>query len=112
MIVGVCRVELSLPGNDSLKGKRAVVRRALDRIRARFEISAAEVDLQDHHRRAVLGFAVVSSNGRIANRILDQVVAYLEKDGGAPIVSREMELVHFGDEALGEGAGGWDDGSI
>jgi uncharacterized protein YlxP (DUF503 family) len=33
MVIGVLRIELALPENDSLKGKRAVVRSLLDRIR-------------------------------------------------------------------------------
>ena len=43
MVVGICRVVLALPWNDSLKGKRSVVKRILERARVRFNVAAAEV---------------------------------------------------------------------
>ena len=67
MVVGVCQISLSLPGVTSLKAKRSIVRKVLDRTANRFNVSAAEVGHQDAHRQAVLGFAVVSGDRRHAN---------------------------------------------
>ncbi len=60
MVVGVIRTELHIHGCGSLKEKRAVLRRIKDRTRSRHNISVAEVDFQDKHQRAALGFAAVS----------------------------------------------------
>lgn len=101
VIVGACRVTLALPGNASLKGKRAAVRPILERVRARFNVAAAEVANQDDHVRATLGFAVVSSSRSHAESMIDTIVDFVERDGRAILVGRERELVAigtFGDE--------------
>ena len=81
MVVGMCRVVLSLPGNDSLKGKRSVVKSVLERTRARFHVTAAEVADMDNHRRATLGFAVVSNDARHARSVLDKLVGFVAAAG-------------------------------
>jgi len=98
MVVGICRLTLSIPGNDSLKGKRKIVRSILERARSRFNVAAAEVAEMDVHRRAVLGFSVVSNDNRHANSMLDQIVAFVEGAGEALVVDREIDYVHIGEE--------------
>ena len=94
MVVGVCRIAFSLPGNESLKGKRSVVRRIADRTRHRFNAAVAEVDALDSHRRAVLGFAVVSNDGAHANSMLDHISAFMAGLTEAVVVGRSLELIH------------------
>jgi hypothetical protein len=96
MVVGVCRITLSLPGNDSLKGKRKIVRRILDRARSRFNIAAAEVEDNDVHRRAVLGFAVVSNDTSHANAMIDEVTAFVAGATEALVIDRFFELMQVG----------------
>jgi len=43
MIIGACSVELHLPGNGSLKGKRGILKPLLAHLRRRFNLAAAEV---------------------------------------------------------------------
>ncbi len=61
MIVAVLRLELILHAPDSLKEKRQIVRKILDRCRARFPVSAAETGLQELLRRSELAFVVVGN---------------------------------------------------
>jgi uncharacterized protein YlxP (DUF503 family) len=79
MVVGIVRVELHLPGAQSLKDKRQVVRSMKERIRERVHASVAEVDFQDLWQRAALGIAVVATDGgqvremlQSARHIVDQ----------------------------------------
>jgi uncharacterized protein len=106
MVVGTCRIVLSLPGNDSLKGKRKVVRGIVDKLRHRFNAAVAEVDDMDAHRRAVLGLAVVSNDVRHANSMLDTLTSFIAGASEAQIVDRQMEILHIG---AGEGNSGVDD---
>jgi len=103
MVVGVCQILLSLPGVTSLKGKRSIVRKVLDRTSNRFNVSAAEVGRQDVHRQAVLGFAVVSSDRRHANAMLDSIASFVEGASEAVVMDRSTELLSLGE--LGEWAG-------
>lgn len=96
MIVGTARVVLSLPGNDSLKGKRKVLRRILDRVRHKHNAAIAEVDAMDDHRRAVLGLAVISNDARHASSMLDKILDFVEASSDVPVVERRTELLHLG----------------
>ena len=101
MVVGVCQISLSLPGVTSLKAKRSIVRKVLDRTANRFNVSVAEVGQQDAHRQALLGFAVVSGDRRHANSMLDSIAEFVEGSAEAVVLGRSMELVSLGD------LGGW-----
>lgn len=80
MIVGVCTARLSLPGTNSLKDKRRILKSLLERARRRFQVAAAEVDWHDNHRRAEVAFAYVSSEGRHADAVLQSLVNWLDRE--------------------------------
>lgn len=96
MFVGVCRVHLFLPENDSLKGKRAVVKSLLERTRARFNVAAAEVGMLDEHERAELAFVVVSNEAKHANTQLSKISEFCENNAEAEIGGVHIELVSMG----------------
>jgi len=95
--VATARIVLSLPGNSSLKGKRKIVRRILDRARHRFNAAIAEVDDLDVLTRAVLGIAVVSNDVRHANSMIDTVQDFVATASEAIVIDRRMEMLHVGD---------------
>jgi uncharacterized protein len=77
---GIARVDLYLPGVDSLKGKRALLRRAQASLASELGVSVAEVGGQDLWQRAVLGVAVAASTSTGVDRVLDRVAAVVERD--------------------------------
>ena len=77
MNVGVCRIELRLPENLSLKGKRGVLKSITSRVRNKFNVSVAEVDNQDLWQLATLGICCVSNNKRYTNEVLSKVVDFI-----------------------------------
>jgi uncharacterized protein YlxP (DUF503 family) len=92
MVVGVMRWELALPGMASLKGKRMVVRSLRDRIQHRFKISVAETGHQDVWTRAQLAVAVVATDARHAEEVLDKVDHLVRQDGRALVLERHRDL--------------------
>lgn len=80
-----------------MKAKRSIVRKVLDRASNRFNVSVAEVGYQDVHRRALLGFAVVSTDRRHANEMLDSIASFVESSSEAVVMDRTMELVSIGE---------------
>lgn len=97
MIVGTARIVLLLPGNDSLKGKRRILRRLVDRVRHKYNVGIAEIGDLDEHRRAVLGVAVVSNDVRHANSMLDTLLHFVEGASEVPVSERRIELLNLGD---------------
>jgi uncharacterized protein YlxP (DUF503 family) len=95
MVVGVMELELGIPYNTSLKGKRSVVKKVIERTRSRFNISLAEVDKQEIYTRAVLGGAVVGSDPRYVNGALDKILDFIAGIHVAEIISEQIEIIHY-----------------
>jgi len=91
--VGVARVTFRLHGNDSLKGKRKIVKSLIEKSRNRFPVAIAEVDDLDRYQRATLGIAVIGNDSRLLNAILDKVVDYMAGMGLADLESHDIELI-------------------
>lgn len=81
-----------MPGCASLKEKRSVIRSLRDRLRTKFNVSVAETGLQDVHARAEITIALVTSDGRMAESVLDKTDRFVEAHGGAVIVRVEREV--------------------
>jgi len=94
MVVGILRLELHLPENASLKGKRQTLRSLKDRIRNRYNVAVAEVEHQDLWQRAVLGVVCVSVNGWQADQMLNQVLNFVEQLNQAIVTDYDIELTH------------------
>lgn len=77
MYAAVLRVELLARQCRSLKEKRAVVRPIVDGARNRFHVAAAEVDHQNSHQRAALGFSAVGGDARHVVDVLDAVERFV-----------------------------------
>ncbi len=92
MTVGVLRIELFISDALSLKDKRAVVKSIIGRMQARFNVSVAEVDRQDAHQVATIGVACVSESSVQANRVLNKVLSFVEKDPRAVVTRCHLEL--------------------
>ncbi len=101
MYVGVLRLEFHIPHARSLKDKRSTVRRFRDRVRAKFDVSIAEVGAQDLLQRAVFGVSVVSGDAAVCDSVLAQVARAAETDENAVLTHRSTEVVTFGDELYG-----------
>lgn len=94
MHIGLCTVELRLPGNGSLKGKRSVVKSIVTRVGREFNVSIAEVDAQNLWQRAVLGVACVSNSAAYAHGQLERVVQWIELN------RPDVELLQYDIELL------------
>jgi uncharacterized protein len=90
MVVGILRLTFYIPGAASLKDKRQVLRKVVDRLRARFNVSVAEVGDNDVWQRAVVGICAVANDHSFVNEVLDKC----SRDAGnlAEIIHREMEI--------------------
>ncbi len=94
MVIGVCTIQLYLPGNNSLKGKRSVLKSITSRLRRDFNISIAEVDSHDVWQSAIIGVVCVSNQQDYAHGLLTQVVEWIEHHRlDVQLVDYEMEML-------------------
>jgi uncharacterized protein YlxP (DUF503 family) len=94
MVIGACTIELHLPGNGSLKGKRSVLKSIISRLRREFNVSVAEVDLHDVWQSAVIGVVCVSNRQDYAHGLLARVVGWIERRRpDVQLVDYEIEML-------------------
>jgi uncharacterized protein YlxP (DUF503 family) len=78
MVVGLLSIELHLPGAQSLKDKRMVLRGVKDRLR-KFNVAIAEVEYHDLWQRAGLGIVTIATTNAHADRELAAVADEIER---------------------------------
>lgn len=98
MLVAVLKVDLLFPGAASLKDKRRRLSGLIGRIRAGFPVSIAEVGFQDLWQRGRIGVALVTTDRRLAQSMLDRICGLVGHDGEVELLERRIEFHGFGDE--------------
>ena len=96
MNLGVCKVKLRLPENQSLKGKRQVLKSIIARVRNNYNVAIAEVDDQDLWQLATLGIACVSNSPQQVNQVLSKVVNFINRSRfDVEMLDYEIEIIPF-----------------
>lgn len=86
-------MQLSMPGNRSLKDKRQVLRSVKDRVRAGFNVSIAEVADHDRWCSAHLAAVTVASDRDRAHGVLEAVARYVERRGDAILADYCIQML-------------------
>ncbi len=94
MVVGICHIGVVIHDNHSLKGKRKVLKRVLEGVKNRFNVSISEVGSQDMWQRAEIGFSAVGSSRQVVNATIDKVISFIEGMHLVDIVEQEVEFIN------------------
>jgi uncharacterized protein YlxP (DUF503 family) len=99
MIVGILQFELLIHHAESLKDKRRVVQSVKDKLHREHQVSVAEVAHQENMRLAVLGLAIVGSDGKYIGDVLSSISHKLRALHDAELgdVTREILRGHAGE---------------
>lgn len=94
MVVGILQLNLFIPENHSLKGKRGVLKTIQARVAHQFNISVTECGDQDLWQSAVLGFGMVGTSQRVVDASLQKVVEFVDRLKLAEIGETRIEFFH------------------
>ena len=86
MLVGINTWDLQLPGCQSLKDKRGVIRPLTTRLRNQLNVSVAETAHQDVWQRAEIACAAVASDKRVLDQTLRAADQLVEHADGVRII--------------------------
>ncbi len=93
MLVTVCvRLRLDLPGVNSLKEKRRIIKSLMAKVRHSFNVSIAEVDENDALRTAALGAAVVANRSGYAYQVMAKMVSKIEQSPDVILMEYHTEI--------------------
>lgn len=93
MVIGVCKVFLSIDEAFSLKEKRHIIKSLIERLKSRFNASIAEVDLNDTWKSAAIGISCVSNESGHADSMMANMINYIENDGRAVLIKYNTETI-------------------
>jgi len=95
MVIGVCQLDLLIRENNSLKEKRRILKRTIERVKNKFNVSIAEVGNHDLWQSSQLSFCMVGNDKRFINSSLDKIIHFIEGLNGAEIVKSRIELLNL-----------------
>ena len=85
MVVSMLVLIIELPESTSLKDKRSVVSSVKTRLRTKFRVSCAEVDLLDSLAFAEIGAALVSNSREFGEKVMHKALAVVEDEFGVRV---------------------------
>lgn len=88
----VLKIKLYAPWVHSLKEKRMVVKSLLAKIRNKFQVSVAEVEMQDVHQTIVIAVAAIAAHQAQADSMEEEILKFVERSTEAEIVESETEI--------------------
>lgn len=95
MVVGICRLDLLIIENNSLKGKRRILKRIIERVKNKFNVSIAEVGNHVLWQSSQIGFCMVGNDKRFINSALDKIIYFIEEINIAEITKSDIEIINL-----------------
>lgn len=89
--IGVLTLHIHVEDSHSLKEKRHVVKSLKDRLRARFNVSVAEIDGLDSWQHSVVAAVTVSNDRVYATQILSAIEAHAAEILGGALSGTNIE---------------------
>ena len=93
MMIGILSISLHIPGSQSLKDKRQVIKSVIERTRNKFNVAAAEIGDNDLWQRAVLGFVFIGNEKKIVNQMIDKVLNFIRSFPLISLIDFQIEIL-------------------
>jgi len=90
MVVSMIQLIFEIPDVESIKEKRRIMRSVKDKLRRRFNMSAAEVDLLDSLSFGHLGGALVSNSRNFGESVMHKAFEMIERE--MPVRIQDMRI--------------------
>lgn len=93
-MLAVLTIHLRLPLCTSLKEKRGRIKPLLSRLHREFNVSVAEMDLQDIWDEAIIACAMLNSDAVVLRQSLQSVAKWVEANWtDGDVIDQKIELV-------------------
>ena len=92
-IIGFLEVHLRIPEAHSLKEKRRVVKRVVERLKNKFNVSVSEIGDQDRWQSSIIGVVTVGSSRKIVDATLEKVIVFIEELYPGKLVNYYKEIL-------------------
>ena len=90
MIISMIQFIFEIPDVGNIKGKRKIIRSLKDKLQRRFNMSVAEVDLQDSLSFGQIGGALVSNSRTFGESVMHKAFELIERE--IPVRIQDMKI--------------------
>jgi uncharacterized protein YlxP (DUF503 family) len=95
LVVGTLKIAFHLSENRSLKEKRRVAKSISSKVRAKFNVSVAEIGSNDKWQVLELGIVTVGNDRQFVDTSINTVLNYIDSMYVAPIISTDVEIINL-----------------
>lgn len=93
-MLGQLTIHLHLPACASLKEKRGRIKPLMARLRREFNVSVAEMDLQDKWTETVIACAMINSDAVVLRQSLQTIEKWIEANWtDGDVIEQRIEIV-------------------
>ena len=93
MVLGTLQVKIHFPEPQSLKEKRFILKSLMTRLRQEFNAGIAELDGMDLWQHSVIAAVCVGNERKEVDRVLDQIMRFLDRENELRVVDHQKELL-------------------
>jgi len=95
MVVSMIQIIFEIPDAVNIKEKRRVIKSIIEKMKRRFQMSAAEVDLQDSLAFCQIGGALVSNSRTFGESVLQKAFTMIENETSVRIQDMKIHSEEF-----------------
>jgi uncharacterized protein len=95
VVIGAMSIELFIHENESLKGKRRIVKSIIGKVKSRFNVAIAEVEYNDKWQRIGLGISAVGNDRGHIDSVLTTVLTFIESMYLAELIDSRIEIINI-----------------
>lgn len=93
MIIGSLQVRIHIPGAQSLKSKRLVLKSVITKVRNQFNVSIAELNGHDLWQSCTLGIVVTGRERKFLDQVLNKLMDHLNSVRTIEVVDYHLEFL-------------------
>jgi len=95
MVIGAMVIEFHIHDNQSLKGKRKIVKSMIGKVKSRFNVAIAEIGANDKWQTIELGVSAVGNDRRFIDSSLSNVLNFLDSLYLAELTNSKIEIINL-----------------
>ncbi len=98
MVVGISRIEIFFPEAHSLKDKRQMLKKIVDKTRAKFNVSMIEIADSNLWQKGRIGFSITGIKKDHVHAAIENVQEYVESLYVGEVIDCWTEIIVIGNE--------------
>ncbi|MDD4362721.1 MAG: DUF503 domain-containing protein [Atribacterota bacterium] len=93
MIIGICELNIYLPDCHSLKDKRSILKKTINVLRKKYNISISEIGNKNSWKKCILAISIVSDNNRQIDKILQNIIKGIELINNIELIDYHISII-------------------